>query len=59
MECRCNDATQFHGDEATAYAADHLAEESRAAGERERFACPGTGARWELREQDQTALLRI
>ena len=59
MECRCNEATQFHGDEATAYAAEHLVEESRAAGEPERFACPDTGARWELREEDQPVLIRI
>ena len=59
MECRCNDATQFHGEEAELYAADHLVEDSRVAGTPEQFSCPDTGARWELRREDQPVLIRV
>ena len=59
MQCRCNEATQFHGDEAELYAAGHLVAEARVAGGLESFSCPDTGVRWELRREDQPVLIRI
>ena len=55
MDCRCNDATEFYGEEAERYAADHLvADESRDEPLEERYSCPDTGRRWPLDYPDRT-----
>ncbi len=55
MECRCNDATEFYGDEAERYAREHLtAEEADSARFEERFSCPDTGRAWLLDYPERT-----
>ena len=49
MECRCTDATEFYGDDASSYAAGHLVrattnEETLSA----TYTCPDTGRCWEM-----------
>ena len=57
MECRCRQATEFRGEEAELYAADHLVAEATAGGTGQTFACPDTGKRWRLtQENDQPVL---
>jgi hypothetical protein len=52
VECRCNEATEFTGDEATRYAEEHLVEDSAGV-----FNCPDTGARWSLVDDTGTVVL--
>ena len=56
MECRCGDATEFYGTEAEAYLAEHLQATSDGT-----YACPDTGARWQVEESDpaQERLVRL
>ena len=55
MDCRCNDATEFYGDEAERYAAEHLtAGEADPARFEERFSCPDTGRVWLLDYPERT-----
>ena len=60
MECRCANLDVLWGEEAEAYAADHLRADPR--GE---LVCPDTGARWSVGEPadepelDQTALRKV
>ena len=59
MDCRCNDATEFYGNEAEQYARDHLlTDEVRTDAFEELLSCPDTGARWELVEEQRTTVLR-
>ena len=48
MNCRCNAVTELYGEEAAAYAAEHL----HAAGDADELVCPDTGVRWRLDETD-------
>ena len=55
MDCRCNDATEFYGQEAESYARDHLAtDEVRTDAFEELLSCPDTGRRWKLDYPDRT-----
>lgn len=55
MECRCNDATEFYGEEAERYAGEHLVrEETSSERFEERFSCPDTGVRWLLDYPERT-----
>ena len=42
MECRCEHVDVFWGDEAIAYASEHLASDAQGS-----LVCPDTGAQWE------------
>ena len=57
MECRCRHATEFRGEEAELYAADHLVAEATASGNDESFACPDTGKRWRLSHENEQPVL--
>ena len=48
MNCRCNEVTELYGDEAAAYADEHL----HAGGGADELVCPDTGARWRLDDRD-------
>ena len=49
MECRCNESTEFYGDEAASYAAGHLVRDETVADElRSAYSCRDTGRRWQL-----------
>ena len=49
MECRCNEATELYGDEASQYAAGHLVRDETIEDElRATYSCPDTGRRWEM-----------
>ena len=49
MDCRCNEATEFYGNEAEQYARDHLVtDEVRTEAFGELLSCPDTGRRWQL-----------
>lgn len=55
MQCRCNDVTELYGQEAEAYAAEHLrADGVRSERFEERYTCPDTGKRWLLDWPDRT-----
>jgi hypothetical protein len=55
MDCRCNDATEFYGEEAERYAREHLhTDEVRSESFEEVLACPDTGARWLLSFPERT-----
>lgn len=48
MGCRCNEVTELYGEEAAAYADEHL----HAGGVVDELVCPDTGMRWRLDEGD-------
>ena len=49
MECRCTEATEFYGDEASSYASGHLIRGETVEDElRATYTCPDTGRRWQL-----------
>jgi hypothetical protein len=48
VECRCDSVTELYGDEAAAYADEHL----RAGPAVDELVCPDTGTRWRLDEKD-------
>ena len=49
MECRCDNATEFYGEEASAYASAHLVRDATIEDElRAAYTCPDTGRRWEM-----------
>ncbi len=49
MDCRCNDVTELYGQEAEAYAGEHLrADGLRSDRFEEDYRCPDTGKRWLL-----------
>ena len=52
MECRCTHADVLYGEEATAYAAEHLVSDGQA------LVCPDTGARWRVEERGPQQVLR-
>jgi hypothetical protein len=55
MECRCNDAMEFDGQEAEAYVSGHLVrDETDAEALEERYSCPDTGKPWILDWPDGT-----
>ena len=54
MQCRCTDADEFDGTEAEAYLADHLVATADGT-----YACPDTGARWEVDAEADPAHSRI
>jgi hypothetical protein len=54
MGCRCTDATEFYGQEAEAYLADHLVADADGT-----YSCPDTGARWQVDEQTDPNQQRI
>jgi len=57
MECRCRQATELRGDEAELYAAGHLVAEATAGGANQTFACPDTGKRWRLTQENEQPVL--
>jgi hypothetical protein len=55
VECRCNDAMEFNGQEAEDYASGHLVrDETRTEQLQELYSCPDTGKRWILEWPDAT-----
>jgi hypothetical protein len=46
VRCRCTEATEFYGEEAERYLADHLQADG------DRYVCPDTGRRWRLEQTD-------
>ena len=55
MDCRCNDAIEFYGGEAEAYAREHLVtDEVRSDAFEELLSCPDTGRHWKLDYPDRT-----
>ena len=55
MECRCDTVGELYGNEAEAYASEHLRrDETNTAAFEERFSCPDTGKRWLLDYPDRT-----
>jgi hypothetical protein len=55
VDCRCNEATEFYGDEAEAYAREHLvSDEVRSDAFEEILSCPNTGRRWRLDYPERT-----
>ncbi len=49
MRCRCNEATEFYGDEAQQYASGHLVRDETVEDElRVTYSCPDTGTRWDM-----------
>ncbi len=48
MECRCHSVDELYGDEAAAYAAEHL----HAGPAVNELVCPDTGLAWRLDESD-------
>jgi hypothetical protein len=55
MDCRCNEATEFYGDEAESYARDHLVtDEVRSEAFEELLSCPDTGRQWRLDYPERT-----
>jgi hypothetical protein len=53
--CRCNDATEFYGTEAEAYAREHhRSQETRSDAFEEVLTCPDTGAVWKLEFPERT-----
>jgi hypothetical protein len=46
MEFRCTEADEFTGGDAEAYLAEHVVRDPGG------YACPDTGARWQLDERD-------
>ena len=54
MECRCDSATEFYGDEAEAYAGGHLVRGGTDTDAlEEQYSCPDTGRRWLLDYPDR------
>ena len=49
MDCRCTEATEFYGNEASSYASGHLVRDETIEDElRVTYTCPDTGRRWEM-----------